>query len=415
MAEKLPTPKSRGDGMMKRRGMGLLAFLLALLLLIGCQPTDVPELSSVPEESSLTEVSSEKTEDGSEIVSEPSSSPEVSSEPKSEPKSEVKSEPKSEVKSEIKSEPKSEVKSEPKSEPKSEIKSETVSDTEPSAYTPELWRADGKDGRYIYLFGSIHLGDESMYPLPDYVMDAYDSCDTLMVECLIDKEFSDQEIYQMLRPMIYQRGTIRDYVSAETYEAAKKVLQDYGVYDEYLDYYKPVMWESMLSDAIYEAAGITGDFGVDQWFIDRARTENKYIAELESVQSQYACLGGFSDALQEAILESLTEPYYVENNAFAITKFTLPMWKAGTLNENNNFDYTGLEGEDLATQKEYDQAMLIDRNIKMAEKLDLALRTPYTRNFVVVGASHISGEGSLVELLKDYGYTVTRVLPEEDE
>ncbi|MBQ4102248.1 MAG: hypothetical protein IJC85_05120 [Oscillospiraceae bacterium] len=56
-------------------------------------------------------MSSEKTEDGSEIVSEPSSSPEVSSEPKSEPKSEVKSEPKSEVKSEPKSEVKSEIKS----------------------------------------------------------------------------------------------------------------------------------------------------------------------------------------------------------------------------------------------------------------------------------------------------------------
>ena len=40
--------------MMKRKGTCLLAFLLALLLLIGCQPTDVPELSSVPEESSLT-------------------------------------------------------------------------------------------------------------------------------------------------------------------------------------------------------------------------------------------------------------------------------------------------------------------------------------------------------------------------
>ena len=399
--------------MMKRRGMGLLAFLLALLLLIGCQPVGGPELSSAPEESSLTEVSSEKIEESSVIVSEPPSQ-EVSSEPKSEPKSEVKSEPKSEVKSEIKSEPKSEVKSEPKSEPKSEIKSETVSDTEPSAYTPELWRVEAENGRFIYLFGSIHLGDESMYPLPDYVMDAYDSCKTLLVECLIDKEFSDEEIYQMLRPTIYQKGTIRDYVSAETYEAAKKVLQDYGVYDEYLDYYKPVMWESMLSDAIYEAAGITGDFGVDQWFIDRARAENKTIVELESAQKQYEWLGGFSDQLQEVILESLTEPYYVENNAFAITKFTLPMWKAGTLNENNNFDYTGLEGKYLAAQKEYDQVILIDRNIKMAEKLNGFLLTK-NRGFVVVGASHISGEGSLVELLKDYGYTVTRVLPEEDE
>ena len=45
--------------------------------------------------------------------------------------------------------------------------------------TPLLYRATDGAGHEIYLMGTIHLARESTYPLPDYVLDAFERCDVL--------------------------------------------------------------------------------------------------------------------------------------------------------------------------------------------------------------------------------------------
>jgi len=47
---------------------------------------------------------------------------------------------------------------------------------------PLLWRATSPAGQSIYLFGSIHVGNAELYPLPDFIMDAFHRSDYLAVE-----------------------------------------------------------------------------------------------------------------------------------------------------------------------------------------------------------------------------------------
>lgn len=67
---------------------------------------------------------------------------------------------------------------------------EDIQPTEPVATEPEatlenaplLYKVTDGDGNVIWLFGSIHVGRDDYYPLPEYVLDAYEGSDALAVE-----------------------------------------------------------------------------------------------------------------------------------------------------------------------------------------------------------------------------------------
>lgn len=79
------------------------------------------------------------------------------------------------------------------------------------------------------------------------------------------------------------------------------------------------------------------------------------------------------------------------------------MWKSG--NDEQLLEMTNSFSDD----EEYNQAMLIDRNIGMAEKIDGYLKSGKNEEYmIVVGAAHYLGEHGIVKLLEDKGYTVVR-------
>ncbi|WP_225999808.1 TraB/GumN family protein [Paenibacillus sp. BJ-4] len=61
----------------------------------------------------------------------------------------------------------------------------------------------------------------------------------------------------------------------------------------------------------------------------------------------------------------------------------------------------------FSDDEKYNQAMLIDQNIGMADKIDGYLKNGKNEEyFIVVGAAHYLGEIGIVKLLEDKGYTV---------
>lgn len=126
------------------------------------------------------------------------------------------------------------------------------------------------------------------------------------------------------------------------------------------------------------------------------------IIGLESSQSQLNMFNNFSDRIQEEMLIGSIISFYVEEEPVADLS---DMWIEG--------DVDMLTEMAVQTQKgdaEYYKAMLQDRNVLMAEKIDAFLKDGKNETyFVVVGALHMVGEHGLVTLLEGKGYTVTRV------
>ena len=72
--------------------------------------------------------------------------------------------------------------------------------------TPVLYKVTDGDGDVVWLFGSIHVGTEDFYPLPDYVEEAFEGSDRLAVEVDIvafQKDLAAQ--IEALKPLVWAR------------------------------------------------------------------------------------------------------------------------------------------------------------------------------------------------------------------
>lgn len=80
---------------------------------------------------------------------------------------------------------------------------------------PAIWKAmDPQTGNILYLFGSIHIAEDSLYPLNDTIMEAYESCDYLAVEVdlLSYSENMDQQL-ELASSLMYMDGrTVTDEI-----------------------------------------------------------------------------------------------------------------------------------------------------------------------------------------------------------
>ena len=168
--------------------------------------------------------------------------------------------------------------------------------------------AAGSFPQFLFLrfFGSIHVGEEYFYPLPDYVLDAYESSDALAVEFDIvsfEKDIDAQ--IEALQQMVYTDGTtITDHISEELYNDAKAVLKDLNIYSSALDYYVPSMWSSFIDSGMISQMGVDTSLGIDMYFLNRAHEENKTILDVESAAFQYGMMAGYSEELQVLLLEA---------------------------------------------------------------------------------------------------------------
>lgn len=292
-------------------------------------------------------------------------------------------------------------------------------ETEPaqtvSSITPALYRVTDESGNVVWLFGSIHVGLPSFYPLPDYVLSAYENADALAVECDIQAFSSDLAAQtEALKQLMYLDGTkISDHISEELYTEAVEALKDCGLYMSAMDLYQPILWGNFIDTSLYETFGIDSDLGIDMYFLNDAYDTGKEILEVESAQFQYSMMGSFSDALQVLLLENSLYSYENPDEAEAQIMELVETWASGDadalyalLAEEGEFE----SEEEQQLYEEYNDAMIVDRNISMADYAEGVLDTG-KEVFICVGAAHVVGPGAMADLLAQRGYTVEKITP----
>ncbi|MBH5318995.1 TraB/GumN family protein [Paenibacillus sp. GSMTC-2017] len=262
-----------------------------------------------------------------------------------------------------------------------------------------LWKVE-KNGNVVYMLGSIHVASEAMYPLRKEIQEAYEKSDYLSVEVNVVAEKAGLSEY-ITKLGTYQDGTtLKDHISAETYETLVQFLTDLKVPTNTLDKFKPWLAASIISSWNDETSPFKSELGIDRHFINQAIKDKTPVLELESYESQLTMQDGFSAGIQEGMLLGTVQGFYSEDKS---TEVLAKMWAEGSESElKSRVDVTALN-------EEYYNAMLKDRNILMVDKIDGYLKNekPSTY-FVVVGALHMVGDHGLVELLHQEGYKVTR-------
>ncbi len=289
----------------------------------------------------------------------------------------------------------------------------TTTTAAPRGSTPLLYRVTDKDGVSCYLFGSIHVGETSFYPLPDYVMDALAESNILAVEFDVLAYESDMNAQvECLQQYVLTDGTtVQQHLSPKTYAAAKKLLEDNGKYMAELEYYKPAMWTDMIDSLLYEKLYVKPALGVDRHLIRKAKDQGISVVNIESAQQQVAMLTGFSPALQEKLLEESIAALGSLDTQRKELKTLQDAWArgdAGRLRTLLSEEGTFADAAEKALYAEYRKAMMTDRNAVMTDKVAFLLENVY-RGFVCVGAAHVLEKGGMLDMLRARGYKVEQV------
>lgn len=265
----------------------------------------------------------------------------------------------------------------------------------------------------IYLFGSIHASKSSELVFPNYIMKAYNDSNYLACEFDIIEYKNDFEksINDVMKMKYQDDTTTKDHMKEENYKKMVDFLKEKGMYSEMYEVYRPVFFETLITQLAVQEAGLSVEEGVDYYFINKAKKDKKEILEIESSDFQNNLFLEAPDELYELMIVSLIDDY--EDNISSVKKI-YDYWKKGNIEGLLEFDSEKIDIKDNYTEEQieyinnYNKKIVDDRNNSMTEKV-IEYFNDNKDVFFMVGDFHIIGENGVAKQLEKKGYTVKQV------
>lgn len=280
------------------------------------------------------------------------------------------------------------------------VQTATAEDIERGKTKNPIWRIQ-TDNNKVYLLGSVHLLKKEDYPLPEVLEKALEDSRKLVVEVKLD-ELEDPTTQQMIlsKGLNPEKQSLRQIVSSETYELARKQTQAMGLEIEKFALFKPWLLALTLTTLEMQRLGFDPRYGIDKYFFDKARKENKDVLNLETAEYQIDRFNGMSTKMQETFLLQTLREIDTIGKEFAEI---VDAWKVG--------DTKALEATLLESFTEFPEAyqqLVLERNSNWLPQIEsfLEQRENY---LIVVGAGHLVGKDGLIALLKAKGYSVEQL------
>lgn len=182
------------------------------------------------------------------------------------------------------------------------------------------------------------------------------------------------------------------------------MLKANGMPENSFDSFKPWFVQQNILGIIVGKEGYQSKIGIDQYLIDKANKAKKPVISLESIDSQFRTNNNYSESLQEKLLLDTRKPSSgVTLAPKGGVDYFAEIWRKGDYNALHEF--TNSSDWDV----EYHKALLTDRNVEMAEKIQGYLNSDKKETYmVVVGMLHMMGDQGVVPLLEKEGFTVER-------
>ncbi|HVK87849.1 MAG TPA: TraB/GumN family protein [Kofleriaceae bacterium] len=256
---------------------------------------------------------------------------------------------------------------------------------------PLLWSIE-KDGKTTYAFGTIHVGVDAEERLPPSVWAKLDAAPAFAMET----DLSDPSIMKSLQCM---QCSLRTDLGAEYYAKLENLLGAPIV--ERIDGMKPMVAATMLA-----MRGLPSTSQMDSHLLARAQEHKARVVYLEPASHQAAMLEKHMNI--KALRMMLDEP----DKMLESTKRLLAAYLAG---DDAQMFAISAEGKAQAlahgySEKEYDESqedMIYKRNASWIEPIEKLHAEGGA--FVAVGALHLVGPRSVLDLLAKKGYKVTRL------
>lgn len=265
---------------------------------------------------------------------------------------------------------------------------------------PALWAVSDADTT-VYLFGTIHLLP-SNYPWRTPKFDqAIAGSQQLMVETIVD-ENNPHEMMSALAGLAFSPGLppIADRVPPAKKAALEVAIGKSGLPRATFDRMETWAAAFMLLGNQFREMGLkTGD-GVETVLRNAFASQGKTVGQLESNREQLGFFDALPEDAQRALLEGAIEKPKGMSEEF---HGMLAAWARGDVNA-----IAKTFNRDLSSTPALKQALLDRRNANWSRWVQQRMASPGSV-MIAVGAGHLAGRDSVVEMLKRGGYKVRRV------
>lgn len=271
-----------------------------------------------------------------------------------------------------------------------------------SRSSPAFWEVSKGDA-VVYLMGSMHFGRDDFYPLPPVIEEAFGKSSRLVVEVNLLGLQTDASQIIFKHAGLPPGSSLKDVISADTYDALKEQAEGNQVPISAFQRFQPWYVTLMLVEAEIRKTTLQQQLGVDIYFLRRAVSQKKPIAELETFDSQLGLFSQFSFEDQERFLRQTLAD--LRNSQ----SYLLSMADAWVIGDVDTLAQTLIDPfREQADTKLLFERMFTQRNQKMAVAVESYLKDK-EKTFLVVGVGHMVGSEGIVALLRSKGFRVQRV------
>lgn len=264
-----------------------------------------------------------------------------------------------------------------------------------------LWAVKGTHNT-VYLLGSIHVLRPGDGGLPAAAEAAYADAEQLVMEIDMDDPASADPVEllgAMERTALLPQGTSLRDVLGDDYASVEGRARQAGVDLAVLDRFAPWLVAVTLMQVELARRGFAPELGIEHSLANRAGEDGKAIAGLETAEQQFAAMGGLPLGQQKRFLMmTLEESAQIDAQLDEL----LGAWRRGDAEA-----LARLLSAEFEEFPELYRPLTVDRNRAWLDRIEGLLddRDDY---LVVVGALHLVGRHSVVDLLGQRGYEVVQ-------
>ena len=256
----------------------------------------------------------------------------------------------------------------------------------------------------VYLLGSVHMLSEDNYPLSPVIEAAFDRAEIAVFETDMEAAASPDIQRLLFSKTLYQNGrTLKGSISEKLYRQIEIKFELFGLSIQQFNMFKPVLVGLTLIALEIQNIGLKPELGLDAYFYGKAGEAGKEIQTLESPEFQINLLADLSEPDQESfLLSALLDADNMENELFQLIKY----WQIGDITSIDSLLQESLANDPGALEI-YDK-IAYERNRAWLPKV-LSLINSDRDCIIIVGAAHLIGDQSLIDLLLAKGYAAEQL------
>jgi hypothetical protein len=270
----------------------------------------------------------------------------------------------------------------------------------PQSGRPALWAVSDPDTT-IYLFGTIHLLPENFQWRTAKFNEAMAGSQQLVVETIVDNK-NPTKLMTAMASLAFVKGLppIIERVPPAKRATLEAAIKKNGTPVAALNQMKTWAAAIVLLKDKFQELGLKGDEGVETVLRNSFTAQGKPIGELETNLEQFGFFDRLPETAQRALLEGAIDPTKSMHEDFS---GMLSSWASGDVGGiAKTFD------RDLASSPALREALIRQRNSNWSRWIEQRMGQPGAV-MIAVGAGHLAGKYSVLEMLKKDGYKVRRI------